>query len=106
MWVSSFGPLPQSLKDRMIHFVKDFRADHMPVIIGPPSNFRVKLSNEIACCGLLVRLDDFSDSLQKSMDVLFGGFYQQFSVVFTEMLSKKIKAVLYVRDERLFLGEC
>jgi hypothetical protein len=40
------------------------------VIIGPPSNLRVKLGNEIPGCGLLVRLDDFSDALQKGMNVL------------------------------------
>ena len=77
----------------------------MSVIIGPTSNFGVELSNEIACCGLLVRLHDFSDTLQKSMDVLFRGLNQQFSVVFTEVLSEKIKAVLNVRDEGFLLGE-
>src|SRR5258708_1930385 len=90
----------------MIHCVKGFRANHMPVVIGPSSNFRVKLGNEIPGCGLLVPLNDFSDSLQKSMDVLFRGFNQQFSVVFTEVLSEKIKAVLNVRDEGFLLGEC
>lgn len=78
----------------------------MSVIIAPPSNFRVELGNEIPCCGLLVRLDDFSDALQKRVDVLFGGGNQPFSVVFSEMLSEKIKAVLNVRDERFLLGEC
>src|SRR6266516_3038916 len=77
----------------------------MSVIIGPTSNFGVELSNEIACCGLLVRLNDFSDTLQKSVDILFGRFNQQFSVVFAEMLSEKVKAVLDVRDERFLLGE-
>ena len=101
----SFCPLPQRLKDRMIHFVKGFRADHMPVVIGPSPNFRIKLGNEVSCCGLLVFLDDLSDALQKGMNVPFRGLYQQFSVVLTEMLSKKIKTVLDVCDERFLLGE-
>ena len=45
----------------------------MPVIIGPSPNLWVQLSNEITCCGLLVGLDDFSDVLEKGMDVLFRG---------------------------------
>src|SRR5229473_6943477 len=89
----------------MIYLVEGFFADHMPMIIGPPLNFWVELGNEVPCCGLLVRLDDFSDVLQKSMDALFRGCNQQFSVVFTEMLSEKIKAVLNVRDECFLLGE-
>ncbi len=90
----------------MIHLVEGCFADHMPVIPGPSSNFGVELSNQIACCGLLVRLDVCSDTLQKRVDVLFRGFNQQFSVVFSEMLSEEIKAVLNVRDERLLLGKC
>src|SRR6266480_4030756 len=90
----------------MIHLMKGFRAYYMPLVIGPSSNFRVKLGNQIPGCGLLVLLNDFSDSLQKSMDVLFRGLNQQFSVVFTEVLSEKIKAVLNVCDEGFLLGEC
>ena len=105
VWVSSFCPLPQCQKDRMIHLVEGFRADHMSVIISPTSNFGVELSNEIACCGLFVLLHDFADPLQKSMDVLFRGLNQQFSVVFPDMLSEKVKAVLNVRDEGFLLGD-
>ncbi len=40
------------------------------------------------------------------MSVLFRGLDQQFSVIFTEMLPKKVKAVLDVCDERFLVGEC
>ena len=39
------------------------------------------------------------------MDILFRGFNQQFSVVFAEMLSEKVKAVLDVCDEGFLLRE-
>src|SRR5256885_17240663 len=77
----------------------------MPVIIGPSSNLGVQLGNEIACCGLLVGLDDFSYALEKGMDVLFRGLDEQFSVIFTEMLSEKVKTVFDVGDEGFLLGK-
>src|SRR6266566_8078136 len=89
----------------MIHFGKGFFADHMPVIIGSSPNPGVQLGNEIACCGLLVGLDDFSDALEKGMDVLFRGLDKQFSVIFTEMLSEKVKTVFDVGDEGFLLGK-
>src|SRR5258706_5166670 len=39
------------------------------------------------------------------MDVLFRGLDEQFSVVFTEMLSEKVKTVFDVCDEGFLLGE-
>src|SRR5436190_11988661 len=103
MGMSSFRPLPQCQKDSMIHFSKGFFADHMPVIIGPPPNLWVQLSNEIACCGLLVDLDDFSNVLEKGMDVLFRGLDEQFSVVLAQMLPKEVKTVFDMCDEGFLL---
>ena len=86
----------------MIHFVKGFRTDHMPVIIGPSPNFRVSLSDQISGCGLLVVFDDFSDAFQKGMDVLSRGGDEQLPLVLAEMLSEKIETILNVSDEGLF----
>src|SRR5207248_1399943 len=84
-------------------FGKGFFADHMPVVISPSPNLWVQLSNEITCCGLLVGLDDFSDVLEKGMDVLFRGLDEQFSVILAEMLPKEVKTVFNRCDEGFLL---
>lgn len=77
----------------------------MSVVRGPSSNLWVQLGNEITCLCLFIGPYDFPNVLQEGMSALLRGLNQQRSVVFTEVLSEKIKAILYVRDDGFLRGE-
>ena len=51
-------PRPQRMKNRCVHFVEGCLADHMAMIVGPPTNDGVELRYQMAGCGLLVGLHD------------------------------------------------
>ncbi len=99
LWVSPFCPLPQRAEDGVVHFREGFFTHHMPVVIRPSPNFGVQLGDEISSRGLFVCLHHLSDILQKGLNVLSGGRNEQFSLVFSQVLPKKVKAILNVGDE-------
>jgi hypothetical protein len=77
----------------------------MPVIVGPASNHRVKLGDEIARGGLPVGLHDVPDFTEECFDILSGGFDEKFSRVLAYMLAQKIEADLNVRDAGFLRGQ-
>src|SRR5436305_9473089 len=77
----------------------------MSVIHCPSPDDRVELSNEVACCGLQVPLNDFSDFLKKVSHALPGRLDEELSPVFAYILSEKVKTILNMRDARLFFRE-
>lgn len=99
--MSAFCPLPQHRKDSVVHLGEGLLAYDVPVIVGPSPNFGVELGNEVSCRRLLMVLHYFSDALKKRLHAFSRGCDQQFSVVFTEVLSEKVEAVLDMRDEGL-----
>ena len=63
--VSSFGPLPQSVKDGVIHFHKSPLTGYMPVVVGPPPDNRVELHDQMSGCSLCVGFYDDTDFVQE-----------------------------------------
>ena len=104
-WMSSPRPLPQGLKDGTVDAAEGLFAHHMPVIPGPSPNDSVELTDQVSGGGLFVVLDDSSDFLQESLDVLLRRLDEQFAVVLAYILAQKVEAVFDVRDDRLFGGE-
>jgi hypothetical protein len=74
----------------------------MSVIVRPSSDLRVQLGDQITCRDLLVLSYHFSDAFQKGINVLSRWFDEQFSMVFTEMLPKKVETILNVCNESFF----
>src|SRR6516164_6159817 len=99
--MSPLRPLPQSPKDRVVHFRQGLLAAHMPVIVGPAPDDRVELHNQVSGSGLTARLDDGSDFGQERRHILAGWLDQDGAVVSTHVLSEEIKAVLNMRDTGL-----
>jgi hypothetical protein len=76
LWVPPRGPRPQTLEDGGIHFDKGDLTHHVAVIVRPPANHRIELGDQIASCGLLVRLDNLPDVPEECFDMLAGWFDQ------------------------------
>src|SRR6266581_3812298 len=92
--VPPYGPGPQTPEDGCIHFVEDDLADHVAVRVCPPANHGMKVGNQLARRGLLVRLHHFPHVPEESLCMLAGRFDEQFPRVLAEMLSQEIEAVL------------
>ena len=61
--------------------------------VCPTSDNRIKHSNQISgSCGLICA-NSFSHFFKIRFDVFLGWFDQKFSVIFTDILTKKIEAV-------------
>ena len=58
--VSPFRPSPQGLKDGMADSGKRDFTDDMLVIVGPSSDDRVELNNQISRCRLFIGLDELA----------------------------------------------
>ena len=100
--VPSSCPSPQTREDSVIHAGERAFAHHVPMIIGPTSYLGVEFLDQSggrrAQCGF----DCHSDAFQEGLDVLLGGFDEQFPIrVSAHVLSKKIKALFHVRDDCL-----
>ena len=59
----------------------------MSVIHGPSPNDRVELGNEVACCGLQIVLDDFSDFSKKVSHAFPGWLDEKLSPILAYVLS-------------------
>jgi hypothetical protein len=88
--MSSFGPAPQRLEDRMIDRLEDLGADDMPVILRPPSNEGVEETDQRPGSGALVGFDDAPDFAQGRLDALRGGLNEQLTVIFAQVLTEEI----------------
>ena len=90
------------IEDGVIHASKDAFTHHVPVIIGPTSDFGVEPINQIGGRHTQRSFDVSADAIQKSLNILFGRLNEQFPVgILAHILSEKIKAFLHVRDDCL-----
>ena len=93
------------MKNRCVHFDEGCLADHMAMIVGPPTNDGVELRYQMAGCGLLVRLHDVPEVPKEGVHLLRGGFHEEFPRVLPDVLSQEIETVLDVSDMGFCLGE-
>ena len=100
--VPSPGPLPQTSEDGVVNACKDAFTHDVPMIIGPTSYFGIEPVDQIGGRHAQRIFDVSSDAIQKGLAILFGRLNEQFPIgVLAHILSEKIKAFLYVRDDRL-----
>src|SRR6266446_8646464 len=99
------GPGPQRLEERCVHFDEDRLADHVAMIVGPPTNDRVELRYQTACRSLLVGLHDMPEVPEECAHMLRGGFNEEFPRVLPDMLSQEIEPARDMRDMGFRLGE-
>jgi hypothetical protein len=86
-------PSPEGFEDRSIYRAKGVFAAHMPMIVRPAPDHRVKLDDQIAGFGLCVTLDDLSDFSQERFYIAGRRCDDDFAVaVLAYVLSEKIKA--------------
>src|SRR5215469_13511188 len=79
--MSPLRPLPQSPKDRVVHFRQGLLAAHIPVIVGPAPDDRVELHNQVYGSGLAARLDDGSDFGQERRHILAVNLIVQLGIL-------------------------
>src|SRR5712692_2614287 len=90
----SFGPAPQRLKDRVIHRLKDFGADDLPVIQCPAPDERVQKVDQGPGSGALVSFDQATNLPQQGLDTLYRRLNEQLAVVFAEGLAEEVSTLL------------
>ena len=73
-------------------------ADPVPMIGDPTPNERIELHNQASGWNLGIGLDETTDFSQKGLDVLLGRLDEQFTLVFTDVVSQKVKAIVDVHD--------
>ena len=79
--MSSLGPTPDGLEDRMVDSAEGLFADDMSMVLRPTSDNGVEFGNQLTGGQMLMVLDEGADFEQESFDALFGRFNQQFAVV-------------------------
>ena len=79
--MSAACPSPKGLEDRSIYRAKGAFAAHMPVVVRPAPDHRVKLDDQIAGFGLCVTLDDLSDFSQERFYIAGRRGDDDFSIV-------------------------
>jgi hypothetical protein len=77
----------------------------MAMVVGPTPDHGVELGYQMGRGCLLVGLHDFPDLTQECLDILLGGFSEEFTRILPDMVAQKIKAVLDVRDAGFLRGE-
>ena len=101
-WMSSPGPLPQTVEDCVVYALKDAFTHRVPVIVGPTPYFGIQPVNQLGCRQPQAGFDCFPHAIQESLYIFLGGFNEQFPIrVLAHVLSEEIKALFHVRDDRL-----
>ena len=78
--VPSSCPLPQTREDSVIHTGERAFAHHVPMIVGPTSYLGVEFLDQSGGRRAQRGFDCPSDAFQEGLDVLLGGFNEQFPV--------------------------
>jgi len=86
----------------MVNVCEGTFADHVPMIVGPTSNLRVELIDQISGRHAKPGFDGCPDPRQEGLNVSLGRLDEQFPVrVAAHVLSEEIKAFLHVRNDGL-----
>src|SRR6185295_203285 len=96
--MSASGPVPECAPDFMVHPVERFLGRTMSMVVGPSTNDGVQQADQQGLADRFVRADDFPDFLQERVRVLLRRFYQWFAVVFAEILSEEVEALVDMSD--------
>ena len=73
-------PLPEHPEYRSIEPGEDAFGDDMAMVIGPPTDDRIKLGNQQVCCCAQVLADDLLYLSKKRYDAFPGGFDEEQSI--------------------------
>ena len=86
----SFGPVPQGLEDGGVRFHEGHFTGPMAMIVGPTPDHRVELGYQLGRGCLRVGLHDFPDLTQECLAILLGGFGEEFTRIFPDMVAQKL----------------
>ena len=75
------------------------------MIIRPASNDGVQYVNEVFLFPCLCAFDHITDFTDDSPNRFLGWLYQKLSSVFTEVPAQKVKAVIYMSNVSLLIGQ-
>src|SRR5580700_6173200 len=103
--MSSLAPLPQCLKDRVVYVTKGLFSADVPVIHSPTGDLLVELVYKVPRLNRFVSLDNFSDIGKEARHVLFRRRNYKLAVVLANVLSEKVEADFYMRDQGLLFRE-
>ena len=102
--VSSLRPEPGGFEDFVINSMKNFPAYYMTVIQGPSTDLWIEFCDQFSCRQVPAFLDVFSDLCEKRLDILLRRSDEEFrsfpSLILAYGLSKKVKPLLDMRDDR------
>ena len=104
--MSSSCPSPQTREDFVINADERALTHHMPMIVGPASDFGVELMDQIGGRHAQRGFDCLPDTVHEGFNILLGRLDEQFPVgILAHVLSEEIKTFLHVRDDRLRGGK-
>src|SRR6476660_379654 len=97
-------PLPYCPEDGVIDLDEDLLADNMPMVVRPSLDSGIKTRYQLGCGQRLRVPNNSPDTLQEHANALSRGLNEQLSIsILAHILSKEIKAILYMCDDR-FIG--
>src|SRR5215469_15706672 len=79
--MSSYGPWPQRLPDRMVHEPECAAARPVPVVIGPASDHPIEDQDQHSRRSVCKPMDGLPDLAQESLNALLGWLGEQLVVL-------------------------
>ena len=89
----------------MVYALEGFFRDNVAMVHRPTAQDRVEFVYQVYGLGRAIAADNVLDLAQHGVHTFQRGLDEQFAFIFTDVLAKKIEAVVYVRDLGLFLRQ-
>lgn len=103
--MSAFRPFPGHFPQFVVNALEGLLRDDVAVVHRPAAQDGIEFVYQVNGLGGAVAADDVLDLAQHGVHAFRRGLDEQFSVIFTEVLAKKIETVVYVGDLGLFLRQ-
>ena len=98
-------PCPQAQEYLIIQIFKRSCRHIKALIIHPATNHGIQFTNQPFLLDGWIFFNGAADFVQNPFQVFLRRFYQQLAFVFADIASKKVKSLINMGDNGLFLGE-
>ena len=96
-------PSPEQVPEVILDLPKRRTRFYVAVIVSPASDNRIELTDQVFLFRGTIRANLTTYLLHEGVQVLLGGFNQEFAAILAQVLPKEVEALFDMRDAR-FLG--
>src|SRR6185436_15931734 len=96
--MSASGPLPECAPDFRVSPVERILGRTMSMVVSPATNDGVQQADQLGLADGFVCVDNSPNFPQERVRVLLRRFHQWFAVVFAEVLSEEVEALVNMGD--------